>query len=278
MKATSLSICIPVEGKCNKNCPYCVSKMTGCSPVTGWNSFRRRLEKARTIAELSGVTSIILTGKSEPLLNLSALEVAAEEFHDFPLIVQTNGRLLVKDLSTIDRLAEIDIDIIAVSVDTVREIVDLKAAAKEIHECGMTLRITVNLSDRIMDVMTPEQVFAACKTQGIDQLSFRVLTIPDYPVDTAASRKAQEWIQKNVDTEKLSRFFRDYEDLVERHGRFVSRLPFGAKLYDVDGVSCTLFHHCIQESNGEDDIRTLVYWEDGHLSTSWYGSNVGRIF
>jgi len=29
MKAWGLTISIPINGDCNKNCPYCISKMTG---------------------------------------------------------------------------------------------------------------------------------------------------------------------------------------------------------------------------------------------------------
>ena len=48
----------------------------------------------------------------------------------------------------------------------------------------------------------------------------------------------------------------------------------------VDGVSVSWFDNCIQETNVDsDEIRSLVYWEDGHLSTSWYGSSqYGRLF
>jgi hypothetical protein len=49
----------------------------------------------------------------------------------------------------------------------------------------------------------------------------------------------------------------------------VRRLPFGATIYDVEGISFTHFDYCVQDSNSDDEIRSLIYMEDGHMYTSW---------
>jgi hypothetical protein len=72
-------------------------------------------------------------------------------------------------------------------------------------------------------------------------------------------------------------FLRQYYAYLQSNGMKIMRLPYGATLYMVEGVSCTHFDYCIQDSNNDNDIRSLIFHEDGHLSTSWYGSNYGRI-
>ncbi len=48
------------------------------------------------------------------------------------------------------------------------------------------------------------------------------------------------------------------------------QLITGENLYEWEGISFTHSDHCIQErSNGEDDIRSLVFLEDGHVYTGW---------
>ena len=55
---------------CNAGCPFCVSKMTGIKSIgfkptkVNWRNF----DKACRIAELNGITTVLLTGKGEPTL------------------------------------------------------------------------------------------------------------------------------------------------------------------------------------------------------------------
>ena len=69
MKITTLSIVAGSEA-CNAKCPYCVSKMTpSCGmdlkePEVNW----RNLDKAARFAQLSDVTTVLITGKGEPTL------------------------------------------------------------------------------------------------------------------------------------------------------------------------------------------------------------------
>jgi hypothetical protein len=102
-------------------------------------------------------------------------------------------------------------------------------------------------------------------------------TIPSNFVETNESREAINYIQ-SVDLEKVKTFLEGFNNLILEEGTFVRNLPFGASIYMIDGISATIFRHCIQENSNEDDIRSLIYYEDGHMSTSWYGSNFGRIF
>ena len=286
MKANSMSICIPSLRDdiffCNKNCPYCVSRMTGNGKgqVEG-DRFENNLKKARTMAIASGVNSIVLTGKTEPTLNLGAISIVCDVFRDFPIEIQTNGILL--DEHMLNSFEDWGIDTIAVSIDSYSQLVGMKSTLELISGMGFNSRITVNLTDRVlydMDYGTFEDTLKLVKTIGINQLSFRRITIPNYAIDTPESIETQKWIKNNVDQDKATEFLKGYTDYLEnsKDSHFLYNLAFGAKLYMVDGISCTHFEYCIQDDHSEEDIRSLIYYEDGHLSSTWYGSNHGRLF
>lgn len=282
MKANSMSICIPsiVEGDffCNKNCPYCVSKMTGSNKIDKMN-FIDNLIKARHMAEMAQVNSIIITGKTEPLLNMSFVEKVCNMFKVFPLEIQTNGIML--NLKMIGDLYTLGVNTIAVSMDSPEQFDKMKDVFPLISEAGMTVRLTVNLVNALMDdhrFMTFKNYLTYCKENNVEQLSFRRITIPNHAIDTEESKETQEWIEQNADDGQAQVFIWNYEQDLKNEGIHLYDLPFGASLYMVDGVSCTFFDYCIQDSHNEDDIRSLIYYEDGHMASTWYGSNYGRLF
>ena len=51
--------------------------------------------------------------------------------------------------------------------------------------------------------------------------------------------------------------------------RVIRKLPYGATIYDIGGIAVTWFDYCIQDAHGVDDIRSLIFQEDGHLYTAW---------
>ena len=287
MKANSMSICVPsIKGEdffCNKNCPYCVTKMTGMNPVNR-ERFLKNFNKAKHIGELAQVTSIIITGKSEPLLDLKTVKHICEIFSEFPIEIQTNGLLLNEE--TITLLGMFGIDTIAISIDSYAQMEKLASIIPFIKEKGMTLRYTINLTGNILQknpnsisyIEYTKEILSIVKNYGVDQVSFRDITIPNYAIDTEESRKTQEWINLNIPKKWAGTFIASYEWLLQHEGVKVCELPFGAVVYMYDGMSCTYFGYCIQDSNKDNDIRSLIYYEDGHMATTWYGSNYGRVF
>lgn len=288
MKASSLSVCIPVGDKdgffCNKNCPYCISKMTGFTKRNEVAYWRNLTSKVKHVADLAQVNSVIITGKTEPLLDLHTLYCVCNELSQYPLELQTNGILLNGKIIT--ELAVRGVNTIAVSVDDLEHIPYFKQWQQACSTQGITLRATINLTNQVLR-MGPDDIdyrelaitiVKSLKESGVDQVSFRKVTIPNHALDTPESWEAQKWINENTNDEWVNTFLHGFDLLLKCRGTLVSELPFGAKVYMYEGVSCTTFGHCIQEKNDTDDIRSLVYYEDGHLSTSWYGSNFGRVF
>lgn len=278
MKATNLSISIPNYG-CKKNCPYCISKMTGYVQKD-LRLFYRNIQKVKSIAKQAEVSSISFTSKGEITGNKESIkvfgEIASHFTDEFACEIQTNGDDLTKDM--INFFYHTGIDIIAISIDNFDSINILKPIFDSINSYGLTIRLTVNLLPETYNHQ-PAEYFQKCKDYNIHQISFRSITTPNFAevVDTKIGKKTYEWIEENVDKEKTKNFIHDYTNYIHEHGRDVRHLPYGAVLYDVNGISTTHFEYCIQDGDSGDDIRSLIYYEDGHLATTWYGSNVGRI-
>jgi hypothetical protein len=43
----------------------------------------------------------------------------------------------------------------------------------------------------------------------------------------------------------------------------------GIEVYDIMGMSVCFSDYCIQQENRMEDIRSLIFHQDGHVYTSW---------
>jgi hypothetical protein len=84
-----------------------------------------------------------------------------------------------------------------------------------------------------------------------------------------ADSATAKWINENVDPEQYVRLFDEMKAACTLHGRFLRQLHFGPSVYAYRGVSVSYSDYCIQDSNVGEDIRSLIFLEDGHLYTSW---------
>ncbi len=283
MKANNLSISIPYKG-CDKNCPYCVSKMTGYMESNN-ELFKINIEKVRRIALTAGVTSVSITSKGEPTLNFEYVNFICQELRDFPLEIQTNGLSMLKNPTLVDRLSLAGIDIFALSMDKPSDFELLKPVMKRIKDLNKTVRVTLNVTDMLPNpkVIGFMDYIDYCKKYDIDQFSLRQITVANY----TEINETHEWIKKHVDSntyynQLIAQFTEELlsnstDKILQYKFHFLGKLPYGAKLYDVDGISFTYFDYCIQDSNNGEDIRSLIYMEDGHVYSSW-SSKASRKF
>jgi len=256
MKANNLTICI--DAVCGKNCPYCVSKMTW-APEPNEALFIRNLPKAVEMARLASVSSVLITSKGEPLNNLPRVHQCAQYFRTFPLEIQTNG--LFSCSCTIKSLYNQGFNTLAISIDKYKSIDVLADSYKEANKYGMNVRLTIVLTD--MWDADPNDFFKKIKEYGIKQLTFRYATVPSNPLEMNTAN----WIRNNTKKDHsdfLNYFRRDFDP---KH--LVRELAFGSSVYDLGGVSISIIDYCIQEHNNTEDIRSLIYHQDGHLYTSW---------
>lgn len=271
MKATNLTISIPNKG-CDKNCPYCVSKMTGYVK-SNFSIMCANVEKVKTIARAAGVTNVLLTGKGEPILNMEELEFLARKFREFPLEIQTNGLKLARlyneknNKFLIHSLVDFGINTLAISIDTFEEIGMFENMIKEYGKYFI-FRFTINITNLLKD-FTAEQIFEECKRVGANQISFRKVSKANYDCGSSASLEVKKWIDENTSDKQDNEFFEWLKNTIKERGRFLMTLPFGSKLFEIDGISTAWFDYCIQDENNGDDIRSLIFQEDGHLYVAW---------
>ena len=275
MRAQNLAISVPKFDKCDKDCPYCVSKMTGYLKPN-IELFWRNLKKAKTLAKHANITSVLITGKGEPIQEILMVHKLLEEFSEFPTELQTNGKYLHEYPEYIETLAEAGLNVLAISIDNPEEITKYRHLVEHAQAVGMLVRYTVNITDRF-DGISFKELFNMCDCAKIDQFSLREVTIPTDAVDTIESKAAQEWINENVNPGSINLTKMQMETDLRMYGRFLMALPYGAKLYDYKGISVTWFDYCVQDKNEGDDIRSLIYQEDGHMYFAW-NSKASRLF
>lgn len=264
MKANNLTISVPTP-ECKNDCPYCVSKMTACV-TPDVVLFNNNLDKLATIIAATQVTSILVTGKGEPLDATTAVKNIGLKFKQYPLELQTKGMQFLKYPSLVELLRTTNYNVIAISIDHPHMLITFQDVFKAIVESGMIIRLTIVVSDTWKDI-TLAGILQVCKESKISQLTFRIPTIPTKLVDSSDSRYAQRWIERHKpspDTE-LSRQI----NAACNNENFVRSLPFGAKIYDVEGIGLSIMDSCIQENSDSEDIRSLIYQADGHLYTTW---------
>jgi molybdenum cofactor biosynthesis enzyme MoaA len=234
--------------------------------------FEQNLEKAKYIAQSSAVSSISITGKGEPFLNIEAMTKVVNVFKHMPIEVQTNGRLLKKLFNSkmigkynylISQLSYIDV--FAFSCDTFEEITDLKDVIENLNRHGFITRITFNVTDRVSD-KTYSDFLNAFKEVGVRQFSFRKIIKANFTEEN----EVHKWIDEHGGADIYDNLISQGKGYItENNCQMIRKLSYGAVLYDVDGMSYTYFDYCIQDTSDDGDVRSLIYQEDGHLYTTW---------
>jgi molybdenum cofactor biosynthesis enzyme MoaA len=263
LKAENLTISVPNLG-CDKNCPYCVSRMTGYVE-NDYAKMLRNFKKVIHVARAAEVTSVLFTGKGEPTLAWRELIELAGRFNFWPLELQTNGIKLARgDDCLLAGLYDAGLDVIAVSIDNREELAAYEGLFSRIRQAGLTSRITVNVTDILGDI-TFSHLLTYCRENAVTQLTLRRIVTPEDPKD----EKTVGWIADHVDDNEYLSLMEQARLHVSEHGKLIRTLNHGVEVYDCDGVSFSYSDYCIQERSLGSNIRSLIFLEDGHLYTSW---------
>lgn len=275
MKAWGMTVSIPVD-RCDKNCPYCISEMTGFVKSNP-ELVERNTEKAYTWAKNAQIDTFMITSKREPILSINSVCQMADRFREFTVEVQTNGIRLNKRPDYVEMLYESGVNNIAFSIDHLSQLKRYKALFKAITDRGMIVRICINVTDMIPIKMGFVDIFEAIekaaakkqsqKTGNIRQLLFRNISMPS----SIKKGKQYKWIKEHASKDRYIGLCQKFDRLVMEDGRKPIRiLPFdGSKVWSHKGISVVFSDYCIQETNKTDDTRSLIFLEDGHLYTSW---------
>jgi molybdenum cofactor biosynthesis enzyme MoaA len=260
MRANNLTISIPDNG-CDKNCPYCISRITGEVKPDG-ALMVQNIPKVKTLARAAQVASVLLTSKGEPFCNLIELLYIARAFKEWPIEVQTNGMWICRSTVCCGDLKKAGVDVVGISVDR-----DLppKEAVLAMRDVGLVVRVTVNIT-KMLDDIKMEDLLDRCTRNGIQQVSLRRVMAPH---GSPPHSREVEWIEKNAPLILYETCKSEAKKLCSGSGGFIRRMPHGMSIWDYKGVSVCFIDECIQEQADSEDIRSLIFMEDGHLYTSW---------
>ena len=268
MKANNLTICIPpTKGlrECNKNCPYCISKITWC-PKPNVSLMRSNVYKVLKLTELEGIHNILITSKGEPLLNMGMLDWVLRKFKDYRLELQTNGIQLYKTINFDSYLnwenyfIFNNLNTLALSIDTKEQITNFSKIADSYRIKGINIRICFNIT-KMFDKVSFDQFMILAKIAGASQVLFRNITYP-----STADCKEVQWIKNN--TGNYKEIFDYVINLELPVVRYIEGL--GNTVFDYKGIAVMFSDYCIEEKADEKNgARSLIFHQDGHVYTSW---------
>jgi len=288
MKIQTFSVVVGGDA-CNAKCPYCVSKLTGSKNGLKCGQKPMEINKrnfgiACNFAKQSGVSTVLLTGKGEPLLYADHIYRYLEmlEKWQFPFIeLQTNGIRLHNDISEYTLKDWYGAGLTTISLSCVDylpannekifgEEIHLLSNIAKLHELGFSVRIScVGIRGMVDNVSRIIEFADWCKTHEVEQFTWRPVT--NISAKEAQGDEVKAGIYKWINTFKVKS-----SRGIELHSWFDSpknatlllELAHGAKVYDCYGQNVSL-NSCLTESPNPDDIRQLIFSSDGHLRYSW---------
>lgn len=288
MKIQTLSVVVG-DNSCNAHCPFCISRITGKmankSEEVNWRNFRI----ACKLAEQSGATTVLLTGKGEPTLHPGLIYnyiCRLTATYNFPFIeLQTNGINLADPNYNCDEhiknkmlgqddwptiwyetgLTTICLSAVHYKREWNQEIYgqdypDLQILINSLHEIGYTVRLSVMLMKNFIDSIGEfNELSEFCRKNKIAQLTVR-------PIDSPSERHGEE--VTFVTEHTLGNEWQEIKNFVNKTAIPILNLAHGATVYDMNGQNVCLAT-CLTTNKTEDDIRQLIFFPNGELRYDW---------
>ena len=293
MQISTMSVLVG-SSACNARCPFCISGMTPANGVTAkYEPINyKNWQQACRLAQLSGVTTILLTGKGEPTLFPAQVTEVLQKLapFDFPIVeMQTNAIPIAEgkvDRDTLELwfswgLRTIAISNVGVNPELNHQVylpykskyIDLAATVKLLHEVGFSVRLaTVMIKGGIDHPVPLQKLLAFAKENSVEQLSIRPVTKPDEAA-TAEGRTILGWVNDNYVTEGQILGIKQW---VQENGTLLMTLPHGAEVYDVGGQNLCLTN-CLTVDRDPNAMRQIIYFPDGAVRYSWEFSGARLI-
>lgn len=282
MKIQTFSI-IAGSTACNAKCPYCISKMTPKEGVSlekskvNWRNF----EKACRLAQISGVTTVLITGKGEPTLYPEQLTKFLEHIKkfNFPLIeLQTNALIFGKEFGKYKKylkkwyglgLTMIAISIVHYKKEKNKEIftpegayINLGDIIARLHKIGFSVRLGCTLIKEYIEcVEEVKELIKYSKKLKVEQLSIRKLAKPLH----AENKEVFDWTNKHIINEER---LNEIKNFLEKNGNKIMTLEHGSVIYDLNGQNIC-FTDALTIKPESDNLRQIIFFPDGHLKFDW---------
>jgi MoaA/NifB/PqqE/SkfB family radical SAM enzyme len=287
MKFQTLSLVAGTQA-CNAKCPFCVSRMTGMEYIDSKPEQinERNLRKALRLAEIGNVTTVIITGKGEPLLFPSHINTYMDNLAEFnfPFTeLQTNAGILEMDEwkgAYIDNylgwwaqrgLTTILISNVGFDSELNRQVyfphkkswIDIQKVVDKIQKHGINVRLTtVGINGGIDSPDKLNKLLEWAEFLGVKQLTWRPV---NKPTGEGSDGGVYNWVKDNGLRHDQVQSISDY---VTRNGTLLYKLVHGAAVYDLHGKNFCL-SNCLTHDPNEETVRQLIFYPDGSLYTDW---------
>jgi molybdenum cofactor biosynthesis enzyme MoaA len=282
MKIQTFTIVVGTSA-CNASCPYCISRMTPKQGVdfklepTNWLNF----DKACRLAQMNNVTTVLLTGKGEPLLypdKVTEFLKRMKKF-DFPLIeIQTNGLVFGREWkkyeSYLKEWRKLGLNTIAISVvhyekkrnkeiyTPTSDYMDLSEVISKLHKLGFSVRLSCIMLKNYIDTIDGVKAFIEkSKEWEVEQLTIRGVAVPG----EAEDREVYSWTKKHLISKGQ---LLDISEFLEKKGHRLMTLDHGGIVYDYKGQNVCMTD-CLTIKPNSEDLRQLIFFPDGHLRYDW---------
>ena len=290
LKIQTLSIIAGSEA-CNARCPFCVSKMTpprGMTlkePDVDWEKFN----KAALYARKHGAETTMITSKGEPLLfpnQISGFMTHLSRVNFDTIELQTNGIKIADSPDFFEPYLQEwrrnGLETISVSISHYdpeknriiylpyrKSYIDLPKLINYLHkpERKFKVRLACVMSkDYIDDAADVEQLIRFAQENAADQLTIRPVNSPEESEDPNVAK----WVRNHsLKTYQLE----DIKTYLAKAGKFESRLPFGAEVYDVSGQNVCLTNSLTVDETDSGYLRQVIFSPDGKLWRDWQYSD-----
>jgi len=288
-KAVTFTICVGTSA-CPNHCPNCISEMTGKRDYDTAEMDWKAFDRACQVAVNYGAENVLFTGKGEPLLfpelitkYLKRLKKYRECFTRFEL--QTSGDGLNISLKYFKQWKRLDLDLVAISAyhhDDVFNDEIFRPNAKKINGLGMRVPVRTTLSEKIalfkkhgfkvrlsfvmmkgyIDCVDEvKEALKLGKEKDVFQTTFRALGMPN----ESRNEQVADFVSNHVLTLGESKAIKEYFD---HEGHACDKLPFGGTIYEINGQNACLTT-CLDQCENKDELRNLICFPNGMLSTSW---------
>jgi len=274
--------------KCNAHCPFCISKMTPDCNVKDvkrpeWQEIRafRNLQKACRLAEMKGVTTVLITGKGEPTLYPQEIGNVLQDIkkYNFPFVeLQTNGLEIATWLEedAADRLhrwrdnglTTIILSIVHYKNDKNAEIyrkpyMNLEVVIKRLHEIGFSVRLSCVMVEGYIDSTAEVKNLAMfAKKCQVEQLTVRPVTVAE---NGALTTDWGKWtVARQIPEENVVAI----HEWLKKHGHKLMSLSHGAEVFDYEGQNVCL-SNCLTIEPDTDNLRQIIVFPDGHIRYDW---------
>jgi len=289
MRIQTMSIVVGTTA-CNAKCPFCIAKTTPkisfqeslARPARPFN--RRNFDIACKLADRSGATTALLTGKGEPTLfpkQISGYLYAMNENDCFPIReLQTNGIALMQDDDATNGYLDswYTNGLTTISISAVhymqsmnakiygKSYPDLKDLVAKLRRHGYTVRLSIMLLNGYIDTKTDlKMLIDYCRDYNIKQLTIRPITSPSID-DFQGNLDTYNWIQENKISEQT--WFQVIKEHVSTVGNSVLKLVHGAEIFDYEGQNVCLTN-CITTNESSEKMRQIIFHPDGTIGYDW---------